>query len=115
MENKNVYEKEIMLFAKEAQSLDVMDQETANRAEKLILVGKEIIKKIKDYFAPLKKEIDEVERVELMKVERYIQKLQSGLIVWALEQERKKWEVEEARRRAELERKRLNKISEQGE
>ena len=111
MENIEVSEKAIML-AKEAQSLVVMDQETANRATQLILAGKEMVKKIKDYFAPLKRAADEAkkklldaERTELLKVEPHIEKLLSGLAAWGMEQERKRQEAEEARRWVELEKK----------
>ena len=113
MENTQISEKAIML-AREAQGLVVMDQETANRATQLILAGKEMVKKIKDYFAPLKKAADEAkkklldaERAELLKVEPHIKKLQSGLTAWGMEQERKRREAEEARRRVELEKKLL--------
>jgi len=113
MENIEVSEKAIML-AREAQSLVVMDQETANRATQLILAGKDMVKKIKNYFVPLKKAADEAkrklldaEKAELQKIEPYIEKLQSNLTAWRLEQERKRREAEEAARRAELERKRL--------
>ena len=113
MEKVDFSEKAIVL-AGEAKSLVVVDQETANRATQLILAGKEVIKKIKDYFAPLKKAADEAkkklldaEKAELQRVEPYIEKLQSSLTAWRLEQERKRREAEEAARRAELERKLL--------
>ena len=113
MEKVDFSEKAIVL-AGEAKSLVVVDQETANRATQLILAGKEVIKKIKDYFAPLKKAADEAkkklldaEKAELQRVEPYIEKLQSSLTAWRLEQERKRREAEEVARRAELERKRL--------
>lgn len=113
MDNIQITEKAIVL-AREAESLVVRDQQTANQATELILVGKEMIKKIKDYFTPLKKAADEAkkklldaEKAELQKVEPYIEKLQSSLTAWRLEEERKRREAEEAARRAELERKRL--------
>jgi len=113
MENIEISEKAIVL-AREAQNLIVRDQETANRATQLILAGKEMIKKIKDYFSPLKKAADEAkkklldaEKAELQKVEPYVEKLQQSLTAWKIEQERKRREAEEAARRAELERKRL--------
>lgn len=113
MENIQITEKAIVL-AQEAQSLVVRDQQSANRAAELILAGKEIVKKIRDYFAPMKKAADEAkrklldaEKAELQKVEPYVEKLQHSLAAWRLEQERKRREAEEAARRAELERKRL--------
>lgn len=113
MENIQITEKAIML-AQEAQSLIVRDQQSANRATELILAGKEMVKKIKEYFGPLKKAADEAkkklldaEKAELQKVEPYVEKLQSSLTAWRLEEERKRREAEEAARRAELERKRL--------
>ena len=113
MENIQITEKAIVL-AQEAQSLVVRDQQTANRATELILAGKEMVKKIKDYFNPLKKAADEAkkklldaEKAELQKVEPYVEKLQASLAAWRLEEERKRREAEEAARRAEFERKRL--------
>lgn len=113
MENIEISEKAIVL-AREAQSLAVRDQETANRATLLILAGKDMVKKIKEHFAPLKKAADEAkkklldaEKAELQKVEPYIEKLQASLTAWRLEEERKRREAEEAARRAELERRRL--------
>lgn len=113
MENIEISEKAIVL-AREAKNLIVRDQETANRATQLILAGKEMIKKIKDYFSPLKKAADEAkkklldaEKAELQKVEPYVEKLQQSLTAWKIEQERKRREAEEAARKAELERKRL--------
>ncbi|MDH7513518.1 MAG: hypothetical protein QHH14_11290 [Clostridiales bacterium] len=113
MENIQITEKAIVL-AQEAQSLVVRDQQSANRATELILAGKEMVKRIKDYFSPLKKAADEAkkklleaEKAELQKVEPYVEKLQSSLTAWRLEEERKRREAEEAARRAELERKRL--------
>lgn len=113
MENIEISEKAIVL-AREAQNLIVKDQETANRATQLILAGKEMVKKIKDYFSPLKKAADEAkkklldaEKAELQKVEPYVEKLQQSLTAWKIEQERKRREAEEAARKAELERKRL--------
>ncbi len=113
MENIEITQKAIVL-AQEAQGLVVRDQQTANLAAELILAGKEIVKKIRDYFAPLKKAADEAkrklldaEKAELQKVEPYLEKLQQSLTAWRIEQERKRREAEEAVRRAELERKRL--------
>lgn len=113
MENVQISEKAIIL-AQEAQSLVVRDQQTASRATELILVGKEMMKKIRDYFAPLKKAADEAkkklldaERAELQKIEPHIEKLQSSLTTWRFEQERKRREAEEAARRAEMEKRRL--------
>jgi hypothetical protein len=113
MENIEISEKAIVL-AQEARELVVRDQETANRATQLILAGKDMVRKIKDYFAPLKRAADEAkrklldaEKAELQKVEPYIEKLQASLTAWRLEQERKRREAEEAARRAEFERKQL--------
>ena len=113
MENIEIREKAITL-ASQAEGLVVRDQETANRASELILAGKEMIKRIRDYFAPLKRAADEskrklleAEKAELSKIEPVVEKLSASLTAWRLEQERKRREAEEAARRAELERKRL--------
>lgn len=97
-----------------AKELIVHDQQSADQATQLILLGKEMIKTIRNFFTPLKKAADEAkkklldaEKAELQKVEPYIEKLQASLTAWRLEQERKRREAEEAARRAELERKRL--------
>ncbi|MCJ7644186.1 MAG: hypothetical protein MUP28_06885, partial [Candidatus Aminicenantes bacterium] len=41
-------------LATQATGLTVTDQGSANRATELILIGKDVIKKIKTFFAPMK-------------------------------------------------------------
>jgi len=80
-------------FIAEAQALEIEDKEAAARAERLILIGKEINQKISTYFKPCKEVIERAEKDEKKPIEQAIQRLQERLIIWALEQDRKKREA----------------------
>ena len=102
-------------LAVRASGLVVVDQATADKADLLISLGKGMIKKIKDYFRPLKQAQDEskrallrAEELEIIKIEPVVDRLGQSLGSWQLEERRKAREAEEKRladerRRRELE------------
>ena len=106
-------------LAVRANGLVVVDQATADRADLLISLGKGMIKKIKDWFRPLKQAQDEskrtllrAEELEILKVEPIVEQLSQSLMSWQMEERRKAREAEEKRladerRRKELEDKAL--------
>lgn len=106
--------KETEALALRAQGLRVVDQETADVAVEIVLDGKAMIKKIRDFFAPLKRAQDvakqkliSAERSELLKVEPIVEVASASLTAWRLAEEVKRKEAEERQRRAEDERRRL--------
>lgn len=106
--------KEAGALAVRARGLEVVDQASAARAAELILAGKEMVKRIKDFFAPLKRAQEEAkqklisaERSELIKVEPVVSNLSGRLAAWRVAEEVKRKEAEERQRRVEEERRRL--------
>lgn len=107
-----------------ASGLVVVDQATADRADLLISLGKGMIKKIKDWFRPLKQAQDEskrallrAEELEILKVEPIVEQLSQSLMSWQMEERRKAREAEEKRladerRRKELEEKAMREAQE---
>ena len=101
-------------LATRAAGLTVTDQATANQATELILAGKDMIKKIKVFFTPLKdaartswQGIVNTEKTELEKIEPIMNTLSRGLSSWRADEERKRHEAEMRRTMAEEERRRL--------
>lgn len=101
-------------LAAQAHGLQVVDQESANRATQLVLLGKEAIKKIKDFFGPRKAKAHELwkmecdeEKAELAKVDPVVSALSSSIAEWRAAEEGKRREAEMARLRTEIERRRL--------
>lgn len=101
-------------LAVRAQGLRIVDQDTAAQAAKILLLGKIVIKEIKDFFAPLKQAQDEAkqklisaERSELIKVEPIVKAISAALAAWRLAEEVKRREAEERQRRVEEEHRRL--------
>jgi hypothetical protein len=107
-----------------ASGLVVVDQATADKADLLISLGKGMIKKIRDWFRPLKQAQDEskrtllrAEELEILKVEPIVEQLNQSLMSWQMEERRKVREAEEKRladerRRKELEDKALREAQE---
>jgi hypothetical protein len=101
-------------LASQAHGLRVVDQESANRATQLVLLGKDAIKKIKDFFGPRKAKAHELwkmecdeEKAELAKVEPVVSELSSSIAEWRAAEERKRREAEMARLKIEFERRQL--------
>jgi len=97
-----------------AQGLEVVDQATADKADLLISLGKGMIKKIRDYFRPLKQAQDEskrtllrAEELEILKVEPIVKQLNQSLESWQMDERRKAREAEEKRLADECRRKEL--------
>jgi len=97
-----------------ASGLIVVDRATAEKADFLISLGKGMIKKIKDYFRPLKQAQDEAKRtllraeeLEILKIEPVVNRLSQSLGSWQLEERRKAREAEEKRLADERRRKEL--------
>ncbi|MCJ7644027.1 MAG: hypothetical protein MUP28_06080, partial [Candidatus Aminicenantes bacterium] len=83
-------------------------QGSANRATELILIGKDVIKKIKTFFAPMKEsawaahqEVVQKEKAELAKIEPVINALNGRVSNWRAEEDRKRHDAEAAAYRAE--------------
>jgi hypothetical protein len=101
-------------LATRAAGLTVTDQVSASEATELILAGKDMIKKIKVFFTPLKdaartswQGIVDKEKAELAKVEPIVDALNKNIASWRAEEQRK-WDAAEAERlRIEREKKRL--------
>jgi hypothetical protein len=96
-----------------ASGIVVKDQESADRANELLLAGKDAIRKI-TAFKPLKQSADEAkrqllekEKAELAKVEPVVKRLDGAITSWKLEEDRKRREAEAVAYRAEQERIRL--------
>ena len=110
----NEIEKLTTDLAAQAAGLMVTNQTSANRATFLILAGKDAIKKIKGFFAPLKDSakaahqgLVDKEKAELAKVEPVVDALNGRLASWRAE-EKRKWDAAEAERlRIEREKQRL--------
>lgn len=101
-------------LAAEIQAVTITDRETAVIADKLVAAGKDMAKKIKDFFSPLKRAQDDAKRVlldaeraELQKIEPAVEILSRSLATWRIEQDRIRREAEEKARRQEAERRRL--------
>ena len=101
-------------LATQAAGLTVTDQASANQATELVLAGKDVIRKIKGFFAPLKESAKAAhqglvykEKAELAKVEPIMNALSQRVSNWRAEEGRKRREVEAAARRVEEERQRL--------
>lgn len=95
-------------LATRAAGLEVRDQASADSATELMLVGKDVIKKIKAFFGPLKEKIKAAhqelvddEKAELAKVEPVVCRLNELIVGWRRAEERKREEALEASRRAE--------------
>jgi DNA repair exonuclease SbcCD ATPase subunit len=101
-------------LATRAAGLTVTDQATANQATELILAGKDMIKKIKVFFTPLKdaarvswQGLVDKEKIELARVEPIVDALNNSIASWRAVEQRK-WDAAEAERlRIEREKKRL--------
>jgi len=101
-------------LATRAAGLLIVDQVSASMATELILAGKDMIKKIKVFFTPLKdaartswQGIVDKEKAELAKVEPIVDALNKSIASWRAEEQRK-WDAAEAERlRIEREKKRL--------
>lgn len=101
-------------LAVRAGGLVVVDRATAEKADLLISLGKGMVKKIRDYFRPLKQAQDEskrtllrAEELEILKVEPIVNQLSQSLESWQMEERRKAREAEEKRLEAERRRKEL--------
>lgn len=101
-------------LATRAAGILVTDQATANRAAELILAGKSIVKKIKEFFAPLKEyakaahqALVDKERAEVAKVQPAIDRLDLNLSAWRAEEQKKRDAAEAEARRIEHEKQRL--------
>lgn len=101
-------------LAVRASGLVVVDRATADKADLLISLGKGMIKKIRDYFRPLKQAQDEskrallrAEELEILKVEPIVNQLCQSLESWQMEERRKAREAEERRLADERRRKEL--------
>jgi DNA repair exonuclease SbcCD ATPase subunit len=110
----NEIEKIATDLATRAAGIVVADQGSANRATELILVGKDVIKKIKAFFAPLKESakaahqgLVDKEKAELAKVEPVVNTLSQRVSNWRAEEQRKRDAAEAERLRIEREKKRL--------
>jgi flagellar biosynthesis GTPase FlhF len=97
-----------------ATGLRVVDQESLSLANELLLTGKQFVKKIKDFFAPLKQDahaswkgICDTENEELAKLMPTIMTLDRSIVNYRVEQDRIRREAEEKARRQEEERRRL--------
>jgi hypothetical protein len=98
----------------QAAALEVRDQASASRATELILAGKEAIKKIKAFFAPMKEsawaahqEVVQKEKAELAKIEPAVSVLGERISRWRAQEARKHLAAEAERARIENERKRI--------
>jgi hypothetical protein len=101
-------------FATRAAGILVTDQASANRATELILAGKGMIRKIKDFYEIRKAKAHELwkfecdeEKAELAKVEPIVNKLNQGVSNWRAEEARKYLAAEAERARIENERRRI--------
>lgn len=108
--------KESTDLAVQMQGVRVTDRASADIAADYIAAGKGMVKKIKDFFAPLKRAQDEAkqrlldaERAELGKIEPAVGILTRALTDWRIEQERIRREAEDKARRQEEERRRLER------
>jgi len=97
-----------------AAALEVRDQASASRATELILTGKDAIRKIKLFFAPMKdsawaahQEVVQKEKAELGKIEPAVSLLSDRISRWRAEEARKCLAVEAERARIENERRRI--------
>jgi hypothetical protein len=111
-------------LAVRASGLIVVDQATADKADLLISLGKGMIKKIKDWFRPMKQAQDEskrtllrAEELEILKIEPIVNQLNQSLMSWQAEERRKAREAEEKkladeRRRKDLEDKAIREAQE---
>lgn len=108
-------------LALRAEGLTIVDRATAEKADLLIALGKDMIKKVRDFFRPLKQAQDEAKRqllraeeLELLRVEPIVKRLDQSLSSWQMEERRKAREIDEKRladerRRKELEEETLRK------
>jgi DNA polymerase III alpha subunit (gram-positive type) len=108
--------KESTDLAVQMQGVRVTDRASADVAADYIAAGKGMVRKIKDFFAPLKRSQDEAkqrlldaERAELGKIEPAVGILTRALTDWRIEQERIRREAEDKARRQEEERRRLER------
>lgn len=97
-----------------ATGLRVVDQQSLSLANELLLTGKGMVKKIKDFFAPLKQDahaswkgICDKETEELAKITPAVIMLDHEIVNYRVEQDRIRREAEEKARRQEEERRRL--------
>jgi len=114
IEEIQTVERQSTALAVRAAGLVVVDQVSADRASEIVTVGKEMVRRIKSFFAPLKdaarkswQGIVDQEKLELGKVEPVVEKVSNSLASWRAAEDRKRREVEEARRRQEAELRRL--------
>jgi len=96
------------------QAARVTDPASASLASELIAAGKDMAKKIRSFFTPLKRAQDEAkqklldaERAELQRIEPAIDILSRSLTSYRIEQDRIRREAEEKARRQEAEKRRL--------
>lgn len=101
-------------LATPAAGITVTDQASANKAIEIILAGKVLVKKITDYFEPIKKKardswqgLVDLEKAELSKVEPIVNTLSQRVSNWRAEEQRKRDAAEAERLRIEREKKRL--------
>jgi hypothetical protein len=116
--------KQVDDLAIRAQGLIVVDQATADKADLLIALGKDMIKKIKSHYREIKQAQDEAKRkilrleeLDLAKVEPIVNELDRSFSSWQTEERRKAREAEEKRladerRRKELEEEAMRKAQE---
>jgi uncharacterized membrane protein YqiK len=95
-------------LATRAAGILVVDQGSANRATELILTAKDVVKKIKAFFAPMKEsawtahqEVVQKEKLELAKIEPVVEALSRAIGTWRMDEDRKRREAEAAAYRAE--------------
>jgi hypothetical protein len=101
-------------LATRAAGILVTDQASANRATELILAGKGMIRKIKDFYELRKAKAHELwrfecdeEKADLAKIEPIVNALNAGVSNWRAEEARKYLAAEAERARIENERKRI--------
>jgi len=101
-------------LATRAAGILVTDQASANRATELILAGKDMIRKIRDFYEVRKAKAHELwkfecdeEKAELAKVEPIVNTLNQGVSKWRAEEARKFLAAEAERARIENERRRI--------
>jgi hypothetical protein len=101
-------EKLSLVLTTQAAGIQVIDQESANTATRFVLAGKDAIKQIKVFFAPMKEsawaahqEVVQKEKSALAKIEPIVNAVMRNVADWRAEEDRKRLEVEAAAYRTE--------------
>jgi hypothetical protein len=106
--------KQTMDLVVRAKGLEITDPDSLRKAGDIIGVGNDLIKKIREFFGPIKskahaawKSLCDAESEELRKIVPVVDLLKAKVGAYMAEERRKREEAEAAARRAEMERKRL--------